>query len=207
MTVQCERQRLRNLMRQRRRALSGSAQQRAANQLVQRLLNYRPLQQANTVAVFISREGEIDTTPLINALWHQNKQVYLPLLHPFCPGYLLFQHYTPRTQLTADRLNILTPTLDVRTVIPLEQLEMMMVPLVAFDNQGQRLGMGGGYYDRTLAQRSTKTIQVIGLAHRCQHLRHLPAADWDIPLPTIITPDQIWCWPKNSSTPHSRLHG
>lgn len=204
MTAQDERQRLRTLIRQRRMALTKSTQHHAANQLLQRLITYSPLQGARSVALFISRDGEIDTSPLINYLWQQNKHVYLPLIHPFCPGHLLFQRYSVETVLKPDRLTIPAPELDVRSVIPLSLLDMIMVPLVAFDHKGQRLGMGGGYYDRTLAQRSACAIRVVGLAHSCQQIDSIPAQSWDIPLPVIITPDKIWCWPEDRYT-HSSL--
>lgn len=70
------------------------------------------------------------------------KQIYLPVLHPFCPGHLLFLHYRPDSQLIRNRLNILEPQLDVRDVLPLKRLDVVITPLVAFDRDGQRLGMG-----------------------------------------------------------------
>ena len=100
---------------------------------------------ANTVALFLSFDGELDTQPLIDQLWRAGKKVYLPVLHPFSKGNLLFLHYHPHSELVVNRLKITEPKLDVRDVLPLSQLDVLITPLVAFDEQGQRLGMGGGF--------------------------------------------------------------
>ena len=70
-------------------------------------------------------------------------KVYLPVLHPFSRGNLLFLHYHPHSELVVNRLKITEPKLDVRDVLPLSELDVLITPLVAFDEQGQRLGMGG----------------------------------------------------------------
>ncbi len=68
------------------------------------------------------------------------------------------------------------------------------MPLVAFDSQGQRLGMGGGFYDRTLAQTDLmkKSPLRIGLAHDCQYLDYLPVEPWDLPLAWVLTPKHTY---------------
>ena len=82
------------------------------------------------------------------------------------------------------------------TIIPTNQLDIICTPLVAFDKQGHRLGMGGGYYDRTLAPwfHYKSGPKPIGLAHSCQEVEQLPVESWDVPLPKIVTPKQIWDW-------------
>ncbi len=97
------------------------------------------------MALFLSFDGELDTQPLIDQLWRAGKRVYLPVLHPFSPGNLLFLHYHPQSQLIVNRLKIREPKLDVRDVLPLAELDVLVTPLVAFDVSGQRLGMGGGF--------------------------------------------------------------
>lgn len=151
---------------------------------------------AESVAVFLSFDGELDTSPLIQQLWQQGKRVYLPVLHPFRAGHLLFLRYASDTELVRNRLKIMEPCLDVRQVLPLPQLDILLTPLVAFDHQGQRLGMGGGFYDRTLQYRNqmSRGPYPIGLAHDCQQVDALPVESWDIPLPEIITPSRHWQW-------------
>ncbi|WP_074012353.1 5-formyltetrahydrofolate cyclo-ligase [Candidatus Sodalis sp. SoCistrobi] len=190
------RQSLRNQIRQRRRALSPQQQTAAARRVVSHVMNDPRIHSARTLAVFLSFDGELDTRPLIDALWTAGKLVYLPVLHPFTPGHLLFMRYTAATPLVLNRLRIREPQLDITTLLPLAGLDILFTPLVAFDSQGQRLGMGGGFYDRTLQHwRPRAGFYPIGLAHDCQQVAEpLPVEQWDIGLPEIITPSRHWRW-------------
>ena len=188
------RQRIRQQIRQRRRALTPEQQTQFALHAADRMMTYPPVLLAQTVAVFLSFDGELDTRPLIDQLWRAGKRVYLPVLHPFSPGNLLFLHYHPSSDLVVNRLNIREPKLDVRDVLPLSQLDVLVTPLVAFDAAGQRLGMGGGFYDRTLQNWRQHRLQPVGYAHDCQQVDALPTEQWDIPLPAVITPSKSWLW-------------
>ncbi|ENP8456350.1 5-formyltetrahydrofolate cyclo-ligase [Photobacterium damselae] len=190
------RQQLRHQIRQKRRQLTTQQQQEAAQQLLQQCQNASCFSQAQHIALYLSNDGEIDTTPLIHWLWQQHKQVYLPVLHPFSKGHLLFLHYSPHSQLICNKYGISEPKLNIEHVIPTQQLDLIATPLVAFDQQGQRLGMGGGYYDRTLQHWHThkEGPMPIGLAHHCQQVQALPSEIWDVPLPQIITPTQHHIW-------------
>lgn len=189
-----ERQRIRITIRERRRLLTAEQQQQAAHLAAQHIAQHNKIQQAQTIAVFLSFDGELNTLPIIKQLWQQQKQVYLPVLHPFSPGNLLFLRYRPESPLIRNRLNILEPQLDVREVLPLNQLDVVITPLVAFDHHGQRLGMGGGFYDRTLQHWLQNGPYPIGLAHNCQLVEQLPIEHWDVPLPEIVTPAKVWQW-------------
>lgn len=188
------RQQIRQDMRRRRRQISAQQQDLFARQALAQAGAHQKIQHAETIAVFLSFDGELDTKPLIQQFWRQGKQVYLPVLHPFSAGNLLFLRYAPDTELVLNRLKILEPRLDVRQVLPLRRLDVLLTPLVAFDDQGQRLGMGGGFYDRTLQHRTPRGPYPIGLAHDCQQVDALPVESWDIPLPEIITPSRCWRW-------------
>lgn len=189
------RQSIRNHIRQQRRALTPGQQAAAANALVKRLMADPRLASADTLALFLSFDGELNTRPLIEALWQRDKRVYLPVLHPFSPGHLLFLRYKPDTPLVVNRLHISEPRLDVTQLLPLQRLDILFAPLVAFDTSGQRLGMGGGFYDRTLRHwRRDAGFYPIGLAHDCQRVDAIPVEPWDIPLPEIVTPSRHWRW-------------
>ena len=188
------RQQIRQQIRQRRRALTPEQQTQFALHAADRMMAYPPVLLAQTVAVFLSFDGELDTRPLIDQLWRAGKRVYLPVLHPFSPGNLLFLHYHPSSDLVVNRLNIREPKLDVRDVLPLSQLDVLVTPLVAFDAAGQRLGMGGGFYARTLQNWRQHRLQPVGYAHDCQQVDALPTEQWDIPLPAVITPSKTWLW-------------
>lgn len=188
------RQQIRQQIRQRRRALTPEQQTQFALQAADRMMAYTPVLLAHTVAVFLSFDGELDMRALIDQLWRAGKRVYLPVLHPFSPGNLLFLHYHPSSDLVVNRLKIREPKLDVRDVLPLSRLDVLVTPLVAFDAAGQRLGMGGGFYDRTLQNWRQHRLQPVGYAHDCQQVDALPTEQWDIPLPAVITPSKTWLW-------------
>lgn len=187
------RQQLRSHVRHLRRSLSAEQQQQASLDLVQQLLPRPEVQQALHIALYLTNDGELDTTPLIQALWQQGKNLYLPLLHPVVPGYLVFQLYTPTTLLKSNQFGIGEPELNCSLLCPVSQLDLIFTPLVAFDLQGQRLGMGGGFYDRTLSQIDSAATkpQLIGLAHDCQQVESVPIEAWDVPLPFICTPSRF----------------
>lgn len=184
------RQQLRSHIRSLRRSLSAEQQHQASLDLVKQLLPRPEVQQAQHIALYLTNDGELDTTPLIHALWQQGKTLYLPLLHPVVSGYLVFQLYTPDTSLKPNQFGIGEPQLNCSLLRPVSQLDLIFTPLVAFDAQGQRLGMGGGFYDRTLSQLHVEATKprLIGLAHDCQQVESVPVEAWDIPLPAICTP-------------------
>jgi 5-formyltetrahydrofolate cyclo-ligase len=186
----------RKLIRTKRQQLAAQVQQQASLELVKQCTQLVELQHAQHIAIYLSSDGELDTKPLIEQLWHQSKSVYLPVIHPFSAGQLLFLHYQHDTELVLNRYRIAEPKLQKDLIIPTTQLDLIFTPLVAFDNQGQRLGMGGGYYDRTLSGwfNSGLGAKPIGLAHDCQQVETLPSEVWDIPLPKIVTPSKIWAW-------------
>jgi len=190
------RQHIRQHVRLRRRALSPEQQQHDAQELLVRFQQIQSVIESHHIALYLSNDGEIDTQPLINWLWEHGKQVYLPVLHPFSKGHLLFLHYTPATRMTLNKYQIQEPALDIRLVKPARELDLICTPMVAFDSTGQRLGMGGGYYDRTLTRwhYEKQGPRPLGLAHDCQQVNNLPFEAWDVPLPEIITPSCHFSW-------------
>lgn len=184
---------VRKRIRLARRSLSTAVQAEASRAACQRMLEKLSALKAQHVALYLTHDGELATAPLIEALWQQGIQTYLPRLHPFNAGQLLFLHYQGNSMMQPNPFGILEPQLDVRNVMPVERLDVVITPLVAFDIKGNRLGMGGGYYDRTLAnwQANGKPLPM-GYAHDCQQLPRLPCEHWDVPLPFIITPSRLW---------------
>lgn len=186
------RDQIRKEMRLARRSLSNEQQQLDSEKLLTCLIQSTKVQQANKIAISLAFDGEIQTMPFIKWCWRNNKQIYLPVLHPFSKGHLLFLHYTPETEMFTNKYGISEPKLNLQLICPTKQLDVIFTPLVAFDKQGNRIGMGGGYYDRTLAPWFKNKIvpYPIGLAHDCQLVNKLPIESWDVPLPEIITPSE-----------------
>ena len=180
-----------------RRAAISEPMQRQASQDVAARVAERAQQSSGYAAIFLSFANELNTTPAIEALWQANMATVVPVLHPFSPGHLLFLKLTPDTRLTKNRYGIEEPKLRVDNVVPLSDIGCMFMPLVGFDTQGNRLGMGGGYYDRTLAAwraGQLPQLQPIGIAYDEQYVEQLPIQAWDVAIPEVITPTRHWCF-------------
>lgn len=186
---------LRTTIRVRRRELSSAEQKTAAQSLVVQTAPFIQHKQASTIALYLACDGELDTQPLIEWCWDNQIKVCLPVLHPFHEGHLLFLEYLPNTPMKLNRFRIPEPELDTTHVVPKHEIDIIFTPLVAFDETGSRLGMGGGFYDRTLENwHLTGKPFPVGLAHDCQQVEMIPTEIWDIPLPALITPSKRWEW-------------
>ncbi|KTF15709.1 5-formyltetrahydrofolate cyclo-ligase [Pseudoalteromonas sp. H105] len=191
---------LRQEVRKRRQKLSKIEQKNAAEHLkvnfIQHLKRYKTTKNLH-IGIYLSNDSELDTSLLIKELWSINHHLHLPVIHPFNGTTLYFQRYEENSPMTPNRYGILEPKLNCSQICPLQDLDYLLMPLVAFDNHGNRLGMGGGFYDKTLARyhrENWQTPQLIGLAHQCQHVESLPVEPWDVPLNFIITPQKIYHW-------------
>ena len=185
-TQQTLRNQLRQQIRKTRANLTALQQQQAEDSITQQALAFIEERNAQHIALYVSFDGEISTDKLIKTLWAQDKHVYLPVLHPFNPNHLLFLRYLPDTPMLKNKFGIWEPKLNVQNVLPLDELDILFTPLVAFDKQGNRLGMGGGFYDRTLQNWQNSSFIPVGLAHQCQQVEQLPTEAWDVPLHRIL---------------------
>ncbi|NVK44328.1 MAG: 5-formyltetrahydrofolate cyclo-ligase [Oceanospirillaceae bacterium] len=184
------RQQLRREMRRLRRGLSAREQRQASSDLLRRLTAMPLFHRARNIALYLPNDGEIDPTPLIEFCWRQGKRTFLPVLHPIRHNRLWFVPYTRNTPMQRNIYRILEPKISAAPRRPALGLDLVLLPLVAFDASGARMGMGGGYYDRTFAFKQRKGPQgpaLIGLAHDFQRVESLPVASWDIPLAGIVT--------------------
>ncbi|WP_256717752.1 5-formyltetrahydrofolate cyclo-ligase [Shewanella sp. UCD-KL12] len=183
---------IRHQIRSARRSLSEPEQAHFAEQASHAMLAEITKIKAKNVALYLTNDGELGTQRLIEMLWEQGINVYLPRLHPFSKGNLLFLAYTRSTSLQQNSLKIWEPKLDITQMIQPHQLDVVVTPLVAFDADGNRMGMGGGFYDRTLANWASRGKPYpIGFAHDCQQVSALPCEHWDVPLPMLITPSRV----------------
>ena len=181
---------LRKQLRAKRRALSVEQQQQASEGLALNLLKHPALHRARHIGIYLANDGEIDPQLYMDLARRRGINFYLPILHPIYPGKLVFSPYFDGVQLTANRFGIPEPPFPRSRRRPPWALDAVLFPLVGFDEQGGRLGMGGGFYDRTFAFsriRPAMAPKMIGLAHEFQKVAELPIEPWDVPLHGVVT--------------------
>ena len=183
---------LRQDIREKRRALSDVEREHAAYLLCERVASSRIFQRSKHIAFYLTNDGEIDLSLLIEHAWQQGKHCYLPVLAEPNTRRLWFIPYTPDTKLKTNRFGIPEPihssSSRLRKTL---SLDLILMPLVAFDKQGNRMGMGGGFYDRTLAflkqRKNWHKPNLLGVAYEFQKQQQLETNQWDIPLQAIAT--------------------
>ena len=180
---------LRSQMRKARQQLSRREQQQAALRLKYRLNQTPAFKYANRIALYLPNDGEVDPRLTIELAWKEGKEVYLPVLDPLRKGHLWFIQYSPKSRMKKNRFGIEEPDLRFNKRMQAKFLEAVGLPLVSFDRHGNRLGMGGGFYDRTFEFCRTEGVKpkLFGLAHRCQEVDELPTENWDIQLSGVIS--------------------
>ena len=184
-----DRRALRRQLREARRALSARQQYDAAHALLAELQVRPEVRRARRVAVYLPQDGEIDPGPLSAWLQARGCLVCLPVIDPIARGSqrLRFAPWDPDISWQTNRFGIDEPATP-RALEPWT-LDLVFLPLVGFDIMGNRLGMGGGFYDRTFDHRRPRAHRprLIGLAHSLQQVDVLPRADHDVPLNAIAT--------------------
>jgi len=175
-------------MRRRRRALPAGERARLAESLAAALMRDLLLARRRRVACYVQNDGEMDPFPTVARLWETGRQPFLPAL---AGARLRFLPWHPETPLVANRFGIPEPAASPAAACPPRALDVVLMPLVAFDSRGHRLGMGGGFYDRTfgfLRHRSARRRPLlVGIAYGFQRVEALPPEPWDVPLAAVAT--------------------
>jgi 5-formyltetrahydrofolate cyclo-ligase len=195
-TAKADRGELRRQIRLQRRAMTGAEQESCAQRLARHAGKDPLVFNSQHIAAYLAADGEMDPWPLMERLWSLGKTLYLPILVPFSEQRLWFSAYTPGERLIANRFGILEPERSHYRRISPVALDLVLTPLVAFDPAGHRLGMGGGYYDRSFAflktRRHWRKPRLLGLAYEFQRLHRIDAAAWDVPLDAVATEDTVY---------------
>ena len=204
MTTSETKREIRAMMRSKRRDLSSTDRERASLDLTKRLLALPGILHARRVAAYVANDGEIDPLPALTELVMTGVHGYLPVLFNTRRPRVRFARYFPNAPLAKGRFDIPIPLHDQKNLLDPVQLDWLLMPLVAFDANGNRLGMGGGFYDASLASRRAKKNwlrpRLIGIAHEFQRVDGLSVDSWDIPLDGILT-DQAFRLIADTSQP------
>lgn len=176
-------QALRLTQRYFRKSLPPSYQHLASRKVCAKLRQLQQYRYAKRIALYRATEGEIDLNDVWKSAPLQGKYCYLPALND---DYTLsFLPATPASILHKNRYNIEEPDVPRKHQIKPDELDLILLPVVAFDNQGTRLGMGAGYYDRTLTHHPRPLL--IGVAYEFQRVSFMETQAWDVPMDLIVT--------------------
>ena len=183
---------LRRPLLAKRKNMPHALQQQKAAALLNHLLTLPPFITSQHIAGYWPMKGEMSPLPILVKALLAQKKWYLPIIEPIAVKQLLFVEYQKDDPLTTNRFGFLEPSKQ-EAFFPAAKLDLVLVPLVAFDRFGQRLGMGKGYYDYTFAflrnsaNSTLKKPYLLGLAYDNQETETIPTDEWDIPLNGILT--------------------
>ena len=189
--IQTNRQCLRKSFRKHRRSLSPIAQGKTNEKITKTIVNRLFFQRASKIAFYLPFDGEVNPLYLCSLAHHLGKKCYVPQVSGRT---LKFKQFIPnKTKLQKNEYNIFEPI--GTEIISSETLDVVFMPLVAFDRDGNRIGMGQGYYDNTFSEKARweKKPLLIGLAHSFQETVLQPHAK-DIPMDGVTTEKSfIYC--------------
>jgi 5-formyltetrahydrofolate cyclo-ligase len=186
--LNAERRRLRAL----RLALPGAVRRRAERRIARTLSTAGILRPGRRVAAYLAMPGEASLAPAIEFGHRIGVRFYVPVLRSSRRRVMDFAPLDRSGRLVRNFYGLLEPATPVVRSLRPSRLDVVLVPLLGFDRHGQRLGMGGGYYDRALRHRaapgrSYRRPLLVGIAYACQELPRIEAAHWDVALDLIVT--------------------
>ena len=192
---------LRQYVIEQRNALTPE-QLRAASRDMTLLLESTPeFHHALHIAAYWPVNGEMDVLPVIEQARRYNKHVYLPVIVE--GDKMMFAPYAQDMAMKNNKFGIPEPDVSSAQLVSPRDMDMVLVPLVVFDSAGHRLGMGGGFYDRTFSflNDDPEALRpcLVGAAHEFQHTGEIPPHPWDVPTRLIATEERVW-------RPHHTLH-
>lgn len=186
---------LRRHIRRSRRQLGQREQRLHAEAVCQRLLSSGLLRSARRIALYQAVDGELDPNPIRVRLTGRYRW-YLPVLRPHTQGRLWFVRDRAQRLWRPNRFGILEPSVRGSQIAAPQGLHLILVPLVGFDAECHRIGMGAGFYDRSLAflrsRRHWQRPRLIGLAHECQRIDRIEPEPWDVQLDAVVTERNLY---------------
>lgn len=168
-------------------AMSPEQRANASEKIAEKVIHSSWFQRCKTIACYLPVPGEVDTSGIIARAWRMKKRVFAPVVEK--TGRMMFREITAETTLFENSFGIYEPG-DEASICP-RKLDIVITPLVAYDSHNQRIGMGGGYFDRTFSFLANRKAflrpKLIGLAFACQKVEKILANPWDIRLFTVIS--------------------
>jgi 5-formyltetrahydrofolate cyclo-ligase len=186
---------LRTEMRRRRRALSADERASASRQFARILRRSNLLRPGRHIAVYAAHDAEADPSAIVSLARRNGCKLYLPAIADYRRRRMEFRPYSRAARLRPNRYGIAEPVLGAPRVA-VRQLDLVLLPLVAVDPSGTRLGTGAGFYDRCLQHLRTgrrwRRPKLIGLGYEFQRVGQLAACAWDVPLDALLTEKDLY---------------
>jgi 5-formyltetrahydrofolate cyclo-ligase len=188
-----ERNALRDTLRQARRGLT-EEQQTTASVAVHQLVSQQDFfRDAEQIAFYQKMDGELDPQSLLQLAMAEGKACFLPVISSHDPDQMSFARYDQSTELIENKWGIAEPRSE--DMVSPTNFDVVLVPLVGFDANCFRLGMGKGFYDRSFSfkifNRRSRPL-LVGLAHECQLTEPFPTESWDVRLDAVVTAEKIY---------------
>lgn len=170
-----------------RRSMDDVARNEASSIIAERIIHSHEFHACKTIAVYLPTNDEVDPGAIIARAWRAKKCVFAPVIDN--PGGMRFQQLTPDTQLERNAYGIWEPVYG--PFVAAKKIDLVIAPVVAFDTNNHRIGMGGAYYDRCFAflrsHRSWCRPKLLGVAFNCQKVEEIEPNPWDIRLYCVVT--------------------
>lgn len=186
---------LRKQMRRERQCLSVEVKADAGLSVLSQLRKLSQFHASKRTAIYLANDGELPLSAIATDIWRRKQRCLLPVIFGYRQRTLHFSDYQNDSFFQENRYGIPEPVLPISKQTKPMHLDLVLMPLVAFDDAGNRVGMGGGFYDRSfsfLARRQRwRKPYLIGVAYDFQKVDSLIADRWDIPLDAIVTPSQV----------------
>ncbi|MFH1867845.1 MAG: 5-formyltetrahydrofolate cyclo-ligase [Candidatus Omnitrophota bacterium] len=168
------------------RSQSKEERSKASQEIKRRLFKDRSFQSAKNIMFYVSLDYEVDTSDMIKEAIKIGKRVIVPMTDNSRKRLIPSEITDPKKQLRKGPLGIYEPKKEYIKAVKAEDIDMIIVPGVAFDKKGNRIGHGGGYFDIFL-KNLPKKIPTVGLAFKIQLLNRIKTLSWDIPVTKVIT--------------------
>ena len=184
---------LRNSLRSARRSITPLERDEKSRLLARNLARYLPFQRCKKLAVYLPILEEVDTSPVIELAQLLHKLIYLPIIctEVWQQKSMLFAPYSPgETPLRENRFGIKEPVVKPGSCIRGVDIEFICAPVVGFNDRCDRIGMGGGYYDKAFDRSRFQRCHLVGLAFEGQQADFEPARH-DVPMQAGITEDRV----------------
>jgi len=161
-----------------------------SNAIMKNVISSPEYKNSKVVATYVAKRGEVETEGIIRHSLKLGKRVIVPVTHPESTSLVFSEIRDYKRELAPGRFGVPEPLSQYLRPISLSNADLILVPLIAWDDRGYRLGHGKGYFDRALAGAGVTSV-TMGLGLESQHVRRIPEGKHDVPLKALATERRV----------------